>query len=128
MAYFYIFGDVFDPAEITRITEIKPTEVNYKGVVPDGKKNPSVNTAWQLSTKKEVSLDIEIQLNKLIDFIKGKESVLLDFKNRNNVRFSFVFVVSIENNQSPAMNLGEDTLKFISGLSASIDIDLYVYS
>ncbi|MDA5494139.1 DUF4279 domain-containing protein [Yersinia intermedia] len=128
MAYFSIYGESFDIEDVTRKLCLQPDEVKIKGCIPDGRKRPSVETSWKLSTSDEESYDINVQLDKLITLLEGKESQLKDIKNIYDVSFIFVLVVKIENGEKPGMHFNIDKLDFMSKVGAEIDIDLYIYS
>ncbi|MEX9217041.1 DUF4279 domain-containing protein [Providencia rettgeri] len=128
MAYFSIYGDIFDTEDITHRLAILPTETKIKGVIPEGKKRASIETSWKICTKEEESLDINNQLNQLLKIINEKSKILCDIKSSLDVNFVFSFIVKIENGEKPAMHLSSDSLKLISSINAEIDIDLYIYS
>lgn len=128
MAYFSIYGDTFDIEDVTLKLCLQPDEVKIKGCISDGKKRPSVETSWKLSTSDEESHDINVQLDKLINLLEGKEGQLKDIKIKYNVNFIFAFVVKIENGEKPSMHFNVDKVDFMSKVGAEIDIDLYIYS
>lgn len=128
MAYFSIYGDNFDTEDITIRLGITPTEVKVKGIVPEGKKRPSIETSWKICTKEELSLDLNDQLYRLINVMDDKVHTLCEMKSSLDVNFVFSFIVKIENGEKPAMHFTSDSLRFISSIGAEIDIDLYIYS
>lgn len=128
MAYFSIYGDTFDTDDVTHRLGISPTEIKVKGIIPEGKKRPSIETGWKICTKEEVSFDLDEQLYQLIDLISEKASSLCDIRSSLDVKFVFSFIVKIENGEKPAMHFSSDSLNFISSIGAEIDIDLYIYS
>jgi len=128
MAYFSIYGDSFDIDEVTRQLCLQPDEVRIKGDIPDGRKRPSIETSWKLSTGDEISYDLNDQLNKLLILLSDKKDKLQYVKDKYDVGFIFVFVVKIENGEKPGMHFNIDKLEFISQIGAEIDIDLYIYS
>ncbi|NDJ59337.1 DUF4279 domain-containing protein [Enterobacteriaceae bacterium 4M9] len=128
MAYFSIYGDIFEPEDVTHRLGIVPTEVKVKGIVPDGKKRPSIETSWKISTKDEESMDLNTQLSRIVELLESKVDELCDIKLSLSVNFTFSFIVKIENGEKPAMNFPPEKLKFIGDIGAEIDIDLYIYS
>ena len=128
MAYFSIYGEKFDTEDVTIRLGISPTETKVKGIIPEGKKRPSIETSWKICTKEEVSLDLNDQLHHLIDLIGDKVKPLCDIKSSLGVNFVFSFIVKIENGEKPAIHFSSDSLNFISSIGAEIDIDLYIYS
>lgn len=128
MAYFSIHGDVFDLESITQSLKIEPTETKIKGDIPEGRKRPSIETSWVISTEEESSYDINDQLIKIIKPLEDKKDILCKLKKSLNVKFDFIFVVKIENGEKPAMYFNSESLSLISYIGAEIDIDLYIYS
>ena len=128
MAYFSIHGDTFELEEVTRCLGIEPTDIKIKGTVPDGRKRPSIETSWKISTDEEESLDINVQLDKIICLLSDKKDILRSIKTSMDVDFDFVFVVKIENGEKPSMHFNSKHLGVISYIGAEIDIDLYIYS
>lgn len=128
LVYFSIYSDEFDLNEVTHLMELTPTRVREKGIIPEGRKIPSVETSWTLSTEYEHSYDINVQLNKIINLLKGKEKALKTIKDKFDVNFNFEIVIKIENKETPGIFFEKDTLNFINNIGATIDIDTYVYS
>ncbi|MDK9357368.1 MULTISPECIES: DUF4279 domain-containing protein [Lelliottia] len=128
MAYFSIYGDCFDTDYVTQEMSLTPTEVRLKGNIPNGKKRPSVETSWKLSTFDEESNDVNIQLDKIINLLEGKESQLKCIKNKYEVSFTFTLVIKIENGEKQGMHFNAKKIDFINEVGAEIDIDLYIYS
>ncbi|WP_145509206.1 DUF4279 domain-containing protein [Yersinia alsatica] len=75
MAYFSIYGDTFDIEDVTLKLCLQPDEVKIKGCISDGKKRPSVETSWKLSTSDEESHNINNQKHKIINMINIKEKI-----------------------------------------------------
>lgn len=128
MAYFSIHGDTFNTDSVTQRLGMEPAEIKVKGCIPDGRKRPSIETSWKISTEEEESFDINEQLIKIIDLLNDKNEILRDIKASMNVSFDFVLIVKIENGEKPAMHFNLDSLRLISYIGAEIDIDLYIYS
>lgn len=128
MVYFSIHGDDFDPDSVTHFLGVEPTETKVKGEVQDGRKRPNIETSWKVSTKQEVSLDVNKQFHKIIELLAGKKEELRKLKSSIDVNYDFVIVVKIENNEKPEMHFDLNTLSFVGYIGAEIDIDLYVYS
>ncbi|XKM14520.1 DUF4279 domain-containing protein [Orbaceae bacterium ac157xtp] len=125
-AIFSIYGDSFDLNYVTEKMRIKPSETTIKGIVPDGKKRASIETSWSISIEEMVSYDINEQLNQLIYLLESKKEELLLIKDIFEIKFSFLILVKIRNNETPAIYFNIDTLEFINYIKATIDVDLYV--
>ncbi|MDK9583695.1 DUF4279 domain-containing protein [Lelliottia wanjuensis] len=128
MAYFSIYGDCFDTDYVTQEMSLQPTEARVKGNIPNGKTRPSIETSWKLSTGDEESNDVNIQLDKIIKLLNGKESQLQCIKNKYEVSLTFTLVIKIENGEKPGMHFNAKKIEFIHKIGAEIDIDLYIYS
>ncbi|WP_454192818.1 DUF4279 domain-containing protein [Paenibacillus sp. Marseille-Q7038] len=47
---------------------------------------------------------------------------------QNKLESKLEVVISIENNEKPAIYLNKETINLLSDLGTEIDIDLYIYS
>lgn len=52
MAYFSIYGEKFDTEDVTIRLDISPTETKMKGVIPEGKKRPVIETSWKFALRR----------------------------------------------------------------------------
>ncbi|WP_455813226.1 DUF4279 domain-containing protein [Pseudomonas graminis] len=127
-AEFSICGDQFDLNEITERLGINPSEVRVKGVIPKGRKRPSVETSWSISTDKEDSYDVDVQTKKVLSLIKEKVGDLCEIKEKMDVSFILSLIVEVENGEKPALHFTSDTISFLGKIGAESDIDLYIYS
>src|SRR4029079_13869625 len=115
MVYFSICGDNFDVSTITEKLKLMPSEIGIKGIISPGKTRPCVDTFWDISTKKEESLDINNQLNQILPLLITKRDILITLKKESPVlNFLFEFVVYIEDGMVPAFYFEADALKFMS--------------
>lgn len=73
-------------------------------------------------------MDINDQLSKIINKIKDKKEILKGLKNQYNLMFKFFIVINIIDNDKPGIYLDQETIHFASELSASFDIDYYIFS
>lgn len=127
MTEFSIIGEVFTAEDISSRLEIAPSEFYTKG---DKIKNRDIvrkESAWSISTGYEESVDINIQLNKLISVLKNKKNELLELKRSHDLFYKFFIVIKIEQNQTPAIYLDIDTISFVNDIGAELDFDLYIY-
>ncbi|GGF95309.1 hypothetical protein GCM10010916_10840 [Paenibacillus abyssi] len=137
MAYFSIFGDDFPLDKVTQILNIEPTRSYKKGEVIVRPKNDNViitttiyrkETDWELSTGYQESTDINDQLYLLLDTLENKVSELIRIKDEYKVSFTFMIVINIENNETPAMCLEQRFISFVHTINAGVDFDLYIFS
>lgn len=124
--FFSIYGDSFDLNYVTKVLEINPTETTIKGNIPENKTRASVETSWSIGIEETISYDINEQLSTLINLLNNKKSELLIIRKNFNVKISFLILVKVRNNETPAMYFDENTLEFINYIKATIDIDLYI--
>lgn len=127
MVEFSIIGGCFPLSEITNKLQIEPTRAYSKG--NSGKfNNIRKETCWCIGTGYEESMDINDQLSKIINKIKDKKEILKGLKNQYNLMFKFFIVINIIDNDKPGIYLDQETIHFASELSASFDIDYYIFS
>lgn len=135
MAYFSMVGDHFPLDEITKELAIEPTETYVKGDIiesvgdftrADSPKMRRIETDWTLSTGYQNSLDINGQLKPILKALKDKQKELIRLKEKYGLTYIFSVVITIENNQTPAMHLEKDIIDFASAIGAEIGFDLYV--
>lgn len=127
-ARFSIYGENFEPGDITKQLGIIPTETYKKGELSTKYKIPRKETAWSISTGYEASMDINDQLNKILLLIEDKADKLVEIKDRLRINMLFMFVVNIVNNEKPAMYFEKRFIHFASKIDAEIGFDTYIYS
>ncbi|WP_371807070.1 DUF4279 domain-containing protein [Snodgrassella communis] len=110
---------------MTDLLNVLPNSTIIKGIVPEGKNWPAVETKWRIDTGYEKSDDINIQLKKIIGLIQGKEDILNRIRSELNIDMLFDVVIRLENDEYPVMRLKPDVLKFIASISADIDFNVY---
>lgn len=128
MVEFTILGDNLNPQEVTEILNIQPQKQWVKGDGIPRKEYKRKDSCWVISTGYEESLDINVQISKVVKLIEQKIIHLRRLKEVYNLEFIFSIVVNIENNQKPAMYFNRELLEFVNQINAEIDIDLYIFS
>lgn len=128
MAKFSILGDEFEPDKITEILAIQPSTTWKKGEPIPNRVHRRIETSWSIDTGYEESYDTNDQVEKLCEVLKGKAEVLKQLKNDLGVKLLFGIVVTIENEETPAMGLSRDFTKLLHDMGAEVYIDLYKYS
>lgn len=137
MAYFSMVGEHFPLDEITKELSIEPTETHVKGdiiesfggfTIADSPKMRRIETDWTLSTGYQNSLDINNQLKPILKALKEKQEELNHLREKYDLTYIFSVVITIENNETPAMYLEKDIIDFASAIGAEIGFDLYIYS
>lgn len=127
-AEFSIYGDDFNPDEITELLGISPMEVNLKGTINGTRKKPSTETNWSIFTKKEESYDVKEQTDKILTIFKDKACILKKIKERHGVSFMFSLLIEVENGEKPAIYWTPETNYFLGTIGAESSIDIYIYS
>ncbi|MEI2467902.1 DUF4279 domain-containing protein [Niallia taxi] len=128
--YFSLFGDAFPLEEITERLEITPTETYKKGDLIPNRSIPLYRkeTSWDLGTGYQVSLDVNNQLQKIINKLKNKASIINEIKDAYSAECKFFIVVKIEEGNTPGLYLDKEIIKFASTIEAEFDVDLYANS
>ncbi|MFC7371082.1 DUF4279 domain-containing protein [Fictibacillus iocasae] len=127
MAYFSAIGEVFPIEELTNILGFQPTETYKKGDEIDRPGAPMFRkeTDWTFSTGYQESFDIHNQLAVILRQLASKTAVLKDFKEEHTIDYLLMVVISVEDNQFPAMYLPSDVISFTHSIGAEIHFDLY---
>jgi Zn-dependent M16 (insulinase) family peptidase len=120
---FNISGDTFDLDLITEKIGITPTKTRRKEECPV---TATAITYWRLSTEKETCTAVSYAIEDLIGKLAGKEIIIKEVCNKNNLRTSFNIVIEMISNDGPELVLTREIVSFMSFLDAEIDFDLYV--
>lgn len=123
-AYYSLFGDHFDPDEVSSKLEITPTSVTRKGDIINVK-HRYPETSWTLGTDYEESLDVNDQLIKVMNVLKEKASQINTIQVQNQLKSKFFIVIVMENGYTPALYFDSDLIRFADSIHAEIDVDLY---
>lgn len=126
--YFALFGDDFEPDDLTKHLGISPTSISRKGSKIPGK--TPVCSSWELSTDNIANnyIDVFDLSASLIEKLKPKKELILDAKIRFNLSaiLEVVLWISVnEEHSTPAIGFDIDTIKFLGEIGASIDVDTY---
>lgn len=124
-AYFMLAGYHFDPDDITRFLEIKPTKTDASGA-RSGLDTPVLST-WEVSTD-TVSDDVDVYkiTDELIKQIEPvKEKILQVVKSHNlSPRIGVVMVLSTDKDESvPEVGFGARTIRFLAEIGAFINVE-----
>ncbi|GAA0332868.1 DUF4279 domain-containing protein [Morganella psychrotolerans] len=127
-AEFSIYGDDFNPDEITELLGISPMEVNLKGTINGTRKRPSTETNWSIYTRKEESYDVKEQTRKIISILNDKVIILNEIKKKYNISFMLSLLIEVENGEKPAIYWTPETNYFLGSIGAESSVDIYIYS
>lgn len=128
MAELRILGDDFDVDEITNKLNIQPSEYWKRGDNIKRINKLRKYTCWIISTGYEESLDINIQLQKIMKKLEGKVDILKTLKDRYDLDYRLDLVINVEDNQSPEIFLNSDVISFANEIKAEFDFDLHIIS
>ncbi|WP_128101529.1 DUF4279 domain-containing protein [Paenibacillus sp. DCT19] len=123
-AYYSLFGDYFDPDEVTSKLEITPTSVTRKGDIINVKHSHQ-ETSWTVGTEYEESLDVNDQLIKVMNVLKEKTDEINTIQAQNQLKSKFYIVMVMEEGYTPALYFDSNFIKFADSIHAEIDVDLY---
>jgi len=132
--YFSIFGDNFPIDTITNSLNLEPTHSHKKGEIINRKTNPIVksssvlyrkDTAWQIGTEYEETLDLEEQIIKVIKQLENKEEVITDLCRRFNLECYFMIVIVINEGHTPAISINKEFIRLANSIGAEIHFDTY---
>ncbi|KNC92566.1 DUF4279 domain-containing protein [Trabulsiella odontotermitis] len=127
-AEFSICGNGFEPSEITNMLGISPTEIILEGVISGSRKRPSTETSWSVSTDKEQSYDVDIQIQSILSLLKDKVIILREMKEKYKVNFYLMLLIEVEDGEKPAIYWTAETNRFLGKIEAESSVELYVYS
>lgn len=128
MVEFKITGDIFDEDIINQKLSILPSVYRRKGDVIENSNQCRKYTSWTLSTGYEESMDINIQLTKIIDKLYPKLNKLLELSQEINVSYMIDIVVNIEDGEKPIIYFNSRNIEFANTIGSEIGVDLYIYS
>lgn len=123
--YFALFGDAFDPEEVTRLVGVEPTSVAFKGS-PRTRKH----TVWRFSSGK-VESDL-VDVYEMTSSLVAKLAPHVDKINLAQERFalesslSVVLTITTDDSKStPAIGLERSVVAFLAQVGAWVDVDTY---
>lgn len=122
--YFMLWGDDFDPDEVTRYIGFEPTTIMRKG-------NPKPKrSSWQFSTDKieDELIDVYEMSAALVSKLKPHTDKISSIKKQLGLDAVLEVVLRItadDNKLTPAIGFGTDVISFLNNVGASIDIDTY---
>lgn len=121
-AVFYISGKDFEPDEITKMINIKPSSCRSMRNAPV---KEYAKSFWALKTEKEDSKTISCILQQLIDMLKEKEDLILSVIEKYNCKIRFTINIWIEDGERLEMLLTRENLEFVNEIGADIAFDLF---
>ena len=127
--YFAMYGDEFDPDEVSAHVGLLATKVRRKG-----ERRPDVplprNSWWEVSVgrgEKDV-IDVYEMSEALANQLAPFAGKMLEAKTKFSLRCVFQVVLWIDQNEEasmPAIGFEAPVINFIHAVGATIDIDTY---
>jgi hypothetical protein len=122
--YFALYGDEFDPDEVTRAVGVQPTSTQRKGD-PRPKR-----TSWKVSTGKVESnlIDVYEMSSLVVSRLRDKADEIVAVKERFRLEAVLQVVLHFSSDESistPAIGFERDVIVFLNAVRATIDIDAY---
>lgn len=134
MVYFTIFGEDFPIDTVSDLLKLKPTLSYKRGEEIIRQPNPHVtftgtmyrkNTAWNIGTEFEETIDLEVQINKVINQMKSNEEIIKEICRTYNLKCHFMIVLKINEGNTPAVTINHEFIRLANNIGAEIEFDLY---
>jgi len=121
---FALYGDEFDPDQVTNLIGVKPTTTKRKGSpIPKF-------TSWALSTGKIENdvIDVYDMSSALVSQLSPHIAKIIEAKHRFGLEATLQVVLRIttdETKSTPTIGFERDVISFLNTVGASIDVDTY---
>ncbi|MDW0118506.1 DUF4279 domain-containing protein [Sporosarcina thermotolerans] len=134
MVYFSIYGEDFPIDLVTETLGIEPTKTYKKGDAIKRPFNQNVTstgihyrkeTAWELSTGYQESIDVKNQMDPVLGQLIGKRELINQLKAEFKLECHFSIVIVMENGYTPGLHIDNEQVEFANSIKAEFDIDLY---
>jgi hypothetical protein len=122
---FTLTGMNIDPDEISQAIGLAPTKTWRRGEQRASSALCWEHDGWTLSTSEEVTLDLETEVQKLLQYLKGHTKQINRASKQLKLEAEIGCSIYIEDDQAPRIHLNRETLKAVNELGADIDIDIY---
>lgn len=126
MIEFCLFGDEFNPEELTQEFCLKPTESYKKG----SKSNQNIQrkeSCWSLSIDYTETLYLSELLDTLLEKLEGIKEKIVKLNKELELTCKFFIVVNIVENEKPAIYLNKRAIEFANFVDAEFDFDFYIF-
>ena len=126
--YFALYGDSFDPEEMTRFLGLSPTSIERRGEKVS--RYALKFSSWNLSTDNvsRQHIDVYEMASEIVSQLEPKRALILEAVRKFSVfsKLQVVLSVSVEDEISmPSIGFDADTIRFLGEIGAFIDIDTY---
>lgn len=129
--YFALKGDDFDPKEVTKKMDLKPTNSWRKG--DKGVYNPKMKfSCWQLETEKgSEPILIDNLVTEIVNQLSNKIEIINELKRALKLNSVLEIVMDIDTNEeqsTPALGHDLKTIEFLHATKTITDVDIYRYN
>lgn len=120
--------------ELTKAINIKPTKIRDRNDWPkvikmnhNLPKEIQPRFVWSLCNKEDKCKKIEVPIRQLISKLEGKEQILIELYEKNDLKMALIIVIHAKTMELPEMILPPDILSYFGNLKVEIGFDVYTY-
>ena len=126
--YLSIFGDDFDPEDLTKAIGIKPTHTHRKGDIfrPESPSLRRKEDAWDYNLGYVHTIDSDEISDVIEETFQGKIEVTSQFITEHSLFVKLYVVLNMDPWQTPAVGFKRSFVKMLGDLDAEIEMDIYV--
>ncbi len=133
--YLSVFGDYFNPDELTQILEIIPTDYHIKGEeiplnknskrLPGTKPRRYLETVWKYGTGYIHDYDSEKACKIIEENLRDKVPLINEFAIKHNLDITLKVVPWFADDHTPTISFSKSMIKMLGELNADIYFDVY---
>ncbi|MCL2048240.1 MAG: DUF4279 domain-containing protein [Defluviitaleaceae bacterium] len=120
-----LLGDMFDVDYVTTLLNREPCYTLTKGEIIKRTKQKSCVTVWGISGEREESVDMDIQMNPIFDFIEQNVESFKLISVECQAEWRISADITIIDEHTPAMVLSPRQIFLANEIKATIDFDMY---
>ena len=120
--YFALIADQFDPVEVSKVLNLKPTSTRKKAYP-----TPQF-TSWKYTIEAGSHPDLESSLEQLINIFEPKIDKINQLKRsfKLDTRLQFIIDIDIDPEQStPYFPFNKRVIRFLAETETVVDFDIY---
>ena len=122
--YFALYGNDFDPDQVTRLVGMEPSSVRRQG------KPVPKHSSWNVSSGRIENdvIDVYEMSNALVARLRPYEENIAAAKRQFKLQAVLQVVLWItaeESKSTPAIGFESEVISFLNSVGASIDVDTY---
>ena len=134
--YISIYGDQFDPEELTRIVQVTPIHTHLKGEIiplmkglyrkPDAPPPLYKETAWDYGSQNIKTDELEVASKVVEEGLKDKVPLINQFVQKHNLTVKLSVVPWMDKKSVPLIYFNPTFVKMLGELNADIFFDTYI--